>query len=176
MFNLRPFCKCGSLWFAIWRPKLFEGLKLPQVRRYKLFLQTNLAYNALIQICEKYKKMLKRQGAPSLLTHSCAVFADLRNYHKNLRFCDLQTCTPKNYADLRHRNETKNFWIRDLLAYLCNLHTVLYILYRTSDKKSSTPAQLLWLYGYRQKADITRIGVESRGQIHKCAYTVLYCT
>ncbi len=53
---------------------------------------------------------------------------------------------------------------------------ILYILYPTSDKKSSTPAQLLWLYGYRQKADITRIGVEGRGQqIHKCAYTtVLY--
>jgi hypothetical protein len=71
--------------------------------------------------------MLKRQGAPSLLTHSCAVFADLRNYHENMRICDFRNCALKKYIDLRHRNEPENVWIRDLLAHLC-------IIYRTSDK------------------------------------------
>jgi hypothetical protein len=52
--DLRTFCKCGTLQNGDLRTQsfsiLFADLKLPQVRKFILFLLTDMAYNALFQI------------------------------------------------------------------------------------------------------------------------------
>jgi hypothetical protein len=78
---------CG---FAICRSNLFVIFGLSQVRKYILFLFTNVAYNAQIQIVHD-QRSFKKRTLRTVLRQSCAAFCrnlrncDLRTHHKNLR-------------------------------------------------------------------------------------------
>jgi hypothetical protein len=93
----------------------FAGLKFPQIRKYILFLLTNMAYDALIKVLIK-KNCFTNTSLRTVLTQNRAVLfknkliCELRINHENLRICDLQTGKPKKFADLRQLIEPENFY------------------------------------------------------------------
>ncbi len=84
--DLRTFRICGIADLRFADPVFFVicGLKLPQVRKYKLFLLTNTAFNAPVQFCTQYKNRLKRRLLGLFGRLAIHGLAHLRN----LRICD----------------------------------------------------------------------------------------
>ncbi len=106
LLHLRTFRNCGTLRICDLWPNLFylfTDLNLPQVRKYIIFLLTNI--DIMIWFKFVHKKTCTKTTFKAVLIHSCAEFcslriSDLRIYHKTCRFviCGLaqlrnsQTC------------------------------------------------------------------------------------
>ncbi len=99
---------CRLILFMTCGPKLFWDLQLPQVRKYILFLLTNIAYNDLTKICTE--KSYKKMAFWIVLRPNCAVFVQICWFAicglilKIYGFASREQDPLNFFADLRCRN------------------------------------------------------------------------